>query len=143
MTPLHVAVVSHYRLPVTGYGGTERVVVSLVRGLAALGQRVTLLAAPGTRVPEATVLEVAPTRLTDPAADLDALVPRDADILHLHFPVRRTLRRPFVQTLHGNLRAEGTVPPHNIFVSFDHARRYGRHIRPALFIRELRSIQAS
>src|SRR5205085_11614800 len=56
VTPLHVAVVSHYRLPVTGYGGTERVVVSLVRGLAALGQRVTPLAAPGTRLPELTVL---------------------------------------------------------------------------------------
>ncbi|OLB09093.1 MAG: hypothetical protein AUH06_00695 [Gemmatimonadetes bacterium 13_2_20CM_69_27] len=128
MTPLHVAVASHYLLPVTGYGGTERVVVALVRGLAALGHRVTLLAAPGTRVPEARVLEVPPARLTDPAADLDALLPRDADILHLHFPVRRTLRRPFVQTLHGNLGAGGTVPPHNIFVSRDHARRHGSDV---------------
>src|SRR5437773_99552 len=98
------------------------------RGLAALGHRVTLLAAPGTRVPEARVLEVPPARLTDPAADLDALLPRDADILHLHFPVRRTLRRPFVQTLHGNLGAGGTVPPHNIFVSRDHARRHGSDV---------------
>src|SRR5437660_1793165 len=49
MTPLHVVVASHYRLPVKGYGGTERVVVALVRGLAALGHRATLLAAPGSR----------------------------------------------------------------------------------------------
>ena len=125
---MHVAVASHYRLPVRGYGGTERVVVALVRGLAALGHRVTLLAAPGTRVREATVLEVLPARLTDPAADLDALVPRDADILHTHFPVRRMLRRPFVQTFHGNLRAGGTVPPNNIFVSRDHARRHGSDV---------------
>src|SRR5439155_23498405 len=102
---MHVVVASHQPVPAKGYGGPERVVLALVRGLAALGHRVTLLAAPGTRVPEARVLEVPPARLTDPAADLDALLPRDADILHLHFPVRRTLRRPFVQTLHGNLGA--------------------------------------
>ncbi len=125
---MHVAVASHYRLPVTGYGGTERVVVAVVRGLAALGHRVTLLAAPGTRMPEATVIEVPPTRLTDPAADLDALVPPDVDILHTHFPVRRMLRRPFVQTFHGNLRAGEVVPPNNIFVSRDHARRYGSDV---------------
>ena len=125
---MHVAVASHYRLPARGYGGTERVVVAVVRGLAALGHRVTLLAAPGTRVPEATVIEVPPTRLIDPAADLDALVPRDADILHTHFPVQRMLRRPFVQTFHGNLREGGAVPPNNIFVSRDHARRYGSDV---------------
>src|SRR5213078_3513583 len=128
VTPMHVAVASHYRLPARGYGGTERVVVAVVRGLAALGHRVTLLAAPGTSVPEATVIEVPPTRLIDPAADLDALVPRDADILHTHFPVQRMLRRPFVQTFHGNLREGGAVPPNNIFVSRDHARRYGSDV---------------
>jgi len=125
---VHVAIASHYRLPVRGYGGTERVVVALVRGLAALGHRVTLLAAPGTRVPEASVIEVDPARLTDPTADLVALLPRDADILHAHFPVRRMLAHPFVQTFHGNLRAGGTVPPNNIFVSRDHARRNGSDV---------------
>src|SRR5437762_11582599 len=128
LTAMHVVVASHYRLPVKGYGGTERVVVALVRGLAALGHRVTLLAAPGTHVREATVIEVPPTRLIDPAADLDALVPRDADILHTHFPVQRVLRRPFVETFHGNLREGGAVPPNNIFVSRDHARRYGSDV---------------
>src|SRR5207249_12179041 len=44
LTAMHVVVASHYRLPVKGYGGTERVVVALVSGLAALGHRVTLLA---------------------------------------------------------------------------------------------------
>jgi glycosyltransferase involved in cell wall biosynthesis len=125
---VHVAVASHYRLPVTGYGGTERVVVALVRGLAALGHRVTLLAAPGTRLPEADVIEVPPARLTDPAGNLTAALPRDVDILHAHFPVRRTLAHPFVQTLHGNLNAGEAVPPNTIFLSRDHARRHGHHV---------------
>ncbi len=123
---MHVAVASHYRLPVTGYGGTERVVVALVRGLAALGHRVTLLAAPGTRVPEAAVIEVPPEQLTHLTADLAALLPRDSDILHAHFPVRRRLAYPFVQTLHGNLDAGEPVPPNTIFLSRDHARRHGQ-----------------
>lgn len=123
---MHVAVASHYRLPVTGYGGTERVVVALVRGLAALGHRVTLLAAPGTRVPEAAVIEVPPAELMHPTADLAALLPRDSDILHAHFPVRRRLAFPFVQTLHGNLDVGEPVPPNTIFLSRDHARRHGQ-----------------
>src|SRR6266542_186918 len=35
---------------------------------------------------------------------------------------------PFVQTLEGNLRAGAAVPPSNIFVSRDHARRYGSDV---------------
>jgi glycosyltransferase involved in cell wall biosynthesis len=122
---VHVAIASHYRLPVTGYGGTERVVVALARGLTALGARVTLLAAPGTRVPEATVVEVAPRALTDDSADLAALAPPDADILHAHFPLRRAPSRPFVQTLHGHLRPGVPPGPNAIFLSRRHAAQYG------------------
>src|SRR5438034_3392874 len=128
LTAMHVVVASHYRLPVRGYGGTERVVVALVRGLAVLGHRVTLLAAPGTRIPEATVIHVPPQQLTNPNIDLGSLVPRDADMLHVFFPVMRAPSRPFVQTLEGNLRAGATVPPNNIFVSRDDARRSGSDV---------------
>src|SRR5205809_7895636 len=84
---MHIAIASHHRLPVTGYGGTERVVVALVRGLVALGHRVTLIAATGTRVPEAHVVETPPKRLRDPTIDLVTLCPADTDVLHAHFPV--------------------------------------------------------
>lgn len=126
---MHVAVASHYRLPVRGYGGAERVIVALVRGLVALGHRVTLLAAPGTRVPEATVVEVPPATLLDAAVDLATLAPRDADIIHAHVPLRRVPSRPCVETLHGN-RGPGAPPPPptTIFVSRDHARRFGRDV---------------
>jgi glycosyltransferase involved in cell wall biosynthesis len=123
---MHVAVASHHRLPVEGYGGTQRVVVALVRGLAALGHKVTLLAQPGTAVAEASALvDLPPKRLRDPALDLTPFVPKDADILHVHFPVAKPPRRPFVQTLHGNLRKGDVVLPHTIFLSRDHARRHG------------------
>ena len=126
MASMHVAVASHHRLPVEGYGGTQRVVVALIRGLAALGHRVTLIAQPGTQVAEASALvELPPKRLRDPSLDLTPFVPKDAEILHAHFPMHRAPQVPFVQTLHGNLRKAAVVPPHTIFLSQDHARRHG------------------
>jgi glycosyltransferase involved in cell wall biosynthesis len=90
---------------------------------------VTLLAAPGTRVPEATVLEVPPATLLDAAVDLATLAPRDADILHAHFPLQRAPSRPFTQTLHGNRRPGAPpLPPTTIFLSRDHARRFGSDV---------------
>lgn len=123
---MHIAVISHHRLPVKGYGGTERIVVALVRGLAELGHRVTLLAAPGTKLREATVIEVPAPRLRDPAFDLAPHLPRDADVAHAHFPVRRLPNGPpFLQTIYGNLKQGEAVPPHATFLSKNHATRHG------------------
>jgi len=124
---MHVVVASHHRLPVEGYGGTQRVVVALVRGLVTLGHRVTLLAQPGTRVPEAAkVVEVPPKVFKDAGADLSPFLPDGADILHAHFTLKRgPTAVPFVQTTHGNWKPGLALPPHIIFLSHDHARRHG------------------
>jgi glycosyltransferase involved in cell wall biosynthesis len=121
---MHIAVACQQPLPAKGYGGPQRVVVALVRGLAALGHRITLLAPPSTRVPEATVVAVPPRKLADPAT-LAPYVPRDTAIVHAHFPLPRAPGAfPFVQTIHRNLKA-GTPPyPNSIFLSRDHARRH-------------------
>src|SRR5881409_2020665 len=125
MAPMHVVVATHYRLPVEGYGGTQRVVVALVRGLVALGHRVTLLAQPGTRIPDVTVVEVPPRDLKNRSLDLTPYLPGDADVLHAHFPLPPGPALPFLQTLHGNLKPGAAVPPHTVFLSRDHARRHG------------------
>lgn len=124
---MHVVVASHHRLPVRGYGGSQRVVVALVRALAALGHRVTLLAQPGTRIPEASrVIEVPPKTLKNAGADLTPFLPPGADILHAHFPLKQEPRAvPFLQTLHSNWKPGPPLPPHTVFLSRDHARRHG------------------
>jgi glycosyltransferase involved in cell wall biosynthesis len=122
---MHVVVASQQPLPAKGYGGPQRVVVALVRGLAALGHRVTLLTPPGTRVPEATVVPVPPRKLVDTAA-LAPFVPRDAEIVHAHFPLRRAPSAvPVVETVHRNLKPGTPLHPTSIFLSRDHARRHG------------------
>src|SRR6266702_8143238 len=84
--------------------------------------------ASGTRVPEATVVEVPPDRIRDPALDLATLLLPGADILHAIFPVRRVPSHPFVQTLEGNLTPGSPALSSNICVSRDHARRHGTNV---------------
>src|SRR3989442_4930464 len=108
---MHVVLACNQQLPAKGYGGPQRVVVALVRGLAALGHRVTLLALPGSRVAEATLVE-GPARKFGAAAELAAYGPRDADILHTHPPLKPRPRPgapPLVQTTHRKLKAR--APP--------------------------------
>ncbi len=125
---MHVVVASHQKLPAKGYGGPQRVVVALVRGLAALGHRVTLLAPAGSRVAEATVIEVPFRKLSDPAFGLAPYLPRDADVLHAHFPLKQGPALPFVQTLHRNLKPDSPRYPNTVYLSRDHARRHGSEV---------------
>ena len=121
---MHIALYSHARLPVHGYGGTQRVVVWLARGLAELGHQVTVLAPPGSRLPEARLITLTASDARSRDFDLSRYCPDNTDILHTHVRLPRPPSGPFVFTLHGN-RVEATAPPNTIFLSANHARRHG------------------
>ena len=126
---MHVAIASHHRLPVQGYGGTERIVTALTHGLVALGHRVTLLAPPGTALPGTTLVAIPAKTFKDPKFSLTTYAPRDADVVHAHFVVRAVPDGPpFLQTLYGNLKAGEPVPPRNVFLSANHAGRNGSRV---------------
>jgi glycosyltransferase involved in cell wall biosynthesis len=124
---LHVALYHPARLPVQGYGGTERVVVWLARGLAELGVKVTLLAAARSDVPEANLVPVPPpTRKNEGRLDLTPYLPDDVDILHSHVALHRAPAGvPSLWTLHGNAAPGEQLPPGAVGLSADHARRHG------------------
>jgi glycosyltransferase involved in cell wall biosynthesis len=122
---MHIALYTHSRLPVRGYGGTQRVVVWLARGLMELGHRVTLLAPAGSRVPEADLVELDPALIRRPQFDLTRFLPGSVDLLHAHAPLTTPPRQPYVFTLHGNRREGSTAAPNTIFLSADHAQRHG------------------
>lgn len=121
---MHIVLSFHDDLPVRGYGGTQRVVVWLARGLAELGHRVSLIAGDRSRVPEATLIPVPRREMRTPGFDLAAHIPPDADLLHAHAPVRTDPGIPWVWTLHGNSRNQ-PLPPNTICLSASHARRHG------------------
>jgi glycosyltransferase involved in cell wall biosynthesis len=122
---MHVALYFHGRLPARGYGGTQRVIVWLARGLAELGHQVTVLAAAGSRLAEAGVVPLDPRAVRAPDFDLTRLVPRSADILHAHAPLRTAPGLPHVFTLHGNLPSGTAGSPNTLYLSANHARRHG------------------
>jgi glycosyltransferase involved in cell wall biosynthesis len=124
---MRVALYFHGRLPVRGYGGTQRVVVWLARGLAELGHQVTLLAPAGSHVPEAALIALDPSEIRRPEFDLSRFLPDSVDILHAHAPLATPPRHPHLFTLHGNLGAGRTPLPNTIFLSSNHARRHGGH----------------
>lgn len=120
---MRVVLLHSVRMPVRGYGGTERVVVWLARGLAEAGHEVVVLAPPGTRIPEARVIPLDARVSRGRDFDLRRHLPQGVDIVHAHFPLEAP-EVPLVWTLHGTAQGE-TLPPWAIGLSEDHTRRHG------------------
>lgn len=127
---MHVALFHPRRLPAKGHGGPDRVVVWLARGLAALGHRVSLLAAPGSDVPEATLVALDVRAAQKPDFDLRPHLPPGVDIVHAHRPTPTPPDVPLVWTHHANTRPEllDTLPPGMICLSATHAARHQTNV---------------
>lgn len=124
---LHVALYHPARLPVRGYGGTERVVAWLARGLAEHGHRVTLLALEGSRLAEADTVAIPRAEaFREGGARLDRFLPGGVDVLHAHVPLAAPPAGvPFLWTFHGQGRPGRVFPATTVALSADHARRHG------------------
>ena len=124
---LHVALYHPSVLPVRDYGGTERVVAWLARGLVELGHRVTLLALEGSGIPEATTVPVDRAEaFREGGARLGPLLPRGVDVVHAHVPLAEPPPGvPFLWTFHGTGAPGRRFPPSTVALSADHARRHG------------------
>jgi glycosyltransferase involved in cell wall biosynthesis len=121
---MHVALYFHGPLPVKGYGGTQRVVVWLARGLVQLGHQVTILAGAPSRLAEAAVVELDARATGRAGFDVTPFLPASADILHAHSPINAPIGQPHLYTLHGNHRGSNAQPPNTIYLSADHAKRH-------------------
>jgi len=121
-----IAQIINSRVPPFGYGGTGRLVTWLSRALIRLGHRVVLLAAPGSRLAGADLVEI-PPRVKSPDEILK-LVPPEVDLLHFFFPPGKEPSRPYLITICGNMSPGEKVSPNTVFLTRDHALRHGsRH----------------
>lgn len=116
---MNILIVSNAKIPVNKYGGTERIIWWLGRELHRLGHKVTYLAAPGSSCPFAEVLPL------DPATDMNLQVPDDIDVVHFHLPVHNFSKKPCIVTVHDNPNARIELHENSVFVSGNHAARYG------------------
>jgi len=115
---LKVTLVHDALLPVGGYGGTERVVWWLAKGLVEAGAKVLLGCREGSACPFA---EVVPLHFAEP---LFPQLPK-ADITHFFFPPADEPPFPHLVTVGGNARGGETFLRNTVFVSRNHAERHG------------------
>lgn len=116
---MHILIVHDQKIPVAGYGGTERVIWGLAKSLRDLGHQVTFLVPQGSYCPFASVI------IWNPLVSLNAQIPASVDVVHLNHTPSETMIKPYVVTVHGNVSAETILNINSIFVSKNHANRYG------------------
>jgi len=114
---MRILIVLDTKIPVTEYGGTERVVWWLGKELSRRKHSVTYLARLGSHCPFARVIPI------DPAAPLAEQIPEDIDVVHFHCSVNGQPNKPYLITHHGNFYAEDTFDINTVFVSRNHAQR--------------------
>lgn len=106
---MRVALIHGAKLPVQKYGGTERVVWWLAKGLSELGLDVNLVLEPGSSCPFASVF---------PSGQIPPV-----DIQH-YFNTPPLPSAPYLVTIGGNAQTGETFLPNTCFVSRNHAVRH-------------------
>lgn len=116
---MHILLINQSPIPVYGYGGTERVIWDLGKTLVALGHKVSYLVPAGSQCDFGQVI---PIQENQP---WDAQIPADVDVAHFQFNPHVELDRPYLVTEHGNARKPKPLPRNTVFLSHNHAARYG------------------
>ena len=117
---MKILLVHQTKIPVFSYGGTERVVWDLAKGLIELGHEVTFL------VPEGSSCDFAKVICIDATKPVMAQIPSDAfDIVHFQSNTEMEPDFPYLVTEHGNSKREYPFPLNTVFISRNHADRYG------------------
>ena len=116
---MHVLLVNTTPIPVYAYGGTERVIWDLGKSLVKLGHKVSYLVPQGSHCDFARVLPI------DTSQPWEKQIPADIDITHFQFNPQTLPETPYLVTEHGNERKAKRWPLNTVFVSKNHASRYG------------------
>jgi len=117
---MHILIVNNTSIPVQQYGGTERVIWWLGKELVKRGHQVSYLVGPGSYCDFATgVYEL------NHGIPFNQQIPSGVDVVHLNCKVNETPHLPYIFTLHGNTNDQNPLDINTVFVSKNHASRYG------------------
>lgn len=111
----------HTAVPVKTYGGTERILMWLMKELVLLGHEVVLIGHPDSIVDDIGV-ELIPN--IDKLEDWRPLIPSDVDILHVFHTPNVEYNFPYVVTIHGNGKPGEVFDINTIFLSKKHAENH-------------------
>lgn len=116
---MHILIVNNTRIPAHKYGGTERIVWWLGKELVKKGHRVSFLVAEGSSCDFAKVIPY------DFSKTVEDQTPEDVDFVHFFYGFDETHTKPSIHTLEGNYGYGHKLPMNTVFVSKNHAERYG------------------
>lgn len=118
---MHILIVNNTVVPVKLYGGTERVIWYLGKELVKLGHKVSFLVKQGSYSDFARVIFI------DETKPIIEQIPDDVDIVHFNFsPIGiESIKKPYIITMHGNLNDNRELDKNTVFVSKNHAERFG------------------
>lgn len=120
---MHILIADNNKLPEHKYGGTQRVIWDLGGELIKMGHKVTYLVKEGSYCNFANIL------ILDTIKPLHQQIPENVDIVHYNFEIPQEdlseFKKPYLFTMHGNIGPDRTLPVNTVFVSQNHAERYG------------------
>jgi glycosyltransferase involved in cell wall biosynthesis len=117
---MHILIVNNTSIPVKQYGGTERVIWWLGKELVKRGHQVSYLVGPGSHCDFATGVHT-----LNHSIPFNQQIPPGVDLVHLNCKVNEQPNIPYIFTLHGNNNDQCPLDLNTIFVSKNHASRYG------------------
>jgi glycosyltransferase involved in cell wall biosynthesis len=116
---MNIVIVENSVIPAIQYGGTQRVIWYLGKELIKLGHKVTFLVKQGSYCDFAKVLHI------DEMRPISEQIPKDADVVHLNSMPKDPLKKPYLVTMHGNKNDQSELDINTVFVSKNHAERFG------------------
>lgn len=119
MPRMNILLVHGSPIPVYAYGGTERVIWDLGKALVSMGHTVTYLVPAGSRC------DFAEVKTWDTEKPLMPQIPTGFDVVHFQIHPGCEPDYPYLVTEHGNSRKPKPFPRNTVFVSKNHAQRYG------------------
>ncbi len=109
-------------LPVSQYGGTERMMFWHMKELVRCGHHVTLIGNAKSKVEEFGINFIPLSQDVDNWAHL---VPNNTDVIHLQYNSSCKLDFPIINTIHGNGKVSESFSANSVFVSGNHASNHG------------------
>ncbi len=118
---MKVLIVHKSVIPVHLYGGIERVIWDLGKELVKLKHKVTYLVKAGSHCDFADIIPI------NEKVDLTEQIPEDIDLVHFHLmpPNLQNVKKPYLITIHENINTLKPFDLNTVFVSGNHAKRYG------------------
>lgn len=117
---MNILIVENSIIPVSFYGGTERVIWDLGKELVKLGHKVTFLVKEGSTCKFASVLYI------NNQIPIVRQIPDDIQVVHFNSKQADLdlLDKPYIITIHGNYYNNDEFDKNVVFVSKNHANRY-------------------